>query len=153
MCQIRAIENGKPEQDKTLQAKNLEQYVEFFRGRRQFFEQINEMVVRGQAPWTMHPFQQNTPILSAWAYRTQKLVPWETLSGRAQFSTYATNAFFPKVNEKGERQLASIEPPKEAKSVVADISALITLFKLGLLEKAADYFGTIYIPLAYREIE
>ncbi len=153
MCQIRAIENGRPEQDKTLQAKNLEQLVEFFQERSKFFEQINEMVVRGQAPWTMHPFQQNTPILSAWAYRTQKLVPWETLSGRAHFSTYASNAFFRKVNEKGERQLASIEPPKEAEGVVADISALITLFKLGLLEKAADYFGTIYIPSAYREIE
>ena len=153
MCQIRAIENGKPEQDKTLQAKNLEQYVEFFRGRSKFFDQINEMVVRGQAPWTMHPFQQNTPILSAWAYRTQKLVPWETLSGRAHFSTYATNAFFPKANDVGERQIESIEPPKEANKIVADISALITLFKLGLLEKAADYFGMIYIPLAYREIE
>jgi hypothetical protein len=153
MCQISVIEDGKPEQEKTLQAKNLEQIVDFFRGRRQFFEQIEEMAVRGQAPWTMHAFQTHTPILLAWTYRTQKLIPWETLSGRASFCTYASNAFFSKLAKPDERQLEPIEPGIAGCEVVADISALITLYKLGLLEKAAEYFGTIYLPSAYREIE
>ncbi len=153
MCQIGAIEIGKPEPEKTLQAKNLDQLVEFIKGRGHYSEQIDEMVVRGQAPWTMHPFQEHTPLLFAWAYRTQKLVPWETLSGRAHFSTYASNAFYSKANDDGERQLAPIEASKVGEAVVGDISALITLFKLGLLEKAADYFGTIYLPATYRELE
>lgn len=153
MCQIGLIEDGKPEQEKTLHAMNLEQISDFLDGRRQVFERIDEMVVRGQAPWTMHAFQEHTPILSAWSYRTQRLIPWGTLSGRANFSTYASNAFFSKLSENGERHLEPIEPRKGTDAVVADISALVTLYKLGLLEKAADYFGTIYLPSAYRDLE
>jgi len=153
MSQIGAIETGMPEQDKTLQAKSLEQLVEFLQGRRQFSEQIDEMVLRGQSPWTLHPFQEHIPIMSAWVYRTQKLIPWETRAGRAQFSTYASNAFFAKSNDVDERQLEPIEAPKAPQTIVVDISALVTLFKLGLIEKAADYFGTIYVPAAYRDLE
>jgi hypothetical protein len=153
MCQIGLIEDGKPEQEKTLHAMNLEQISDFLTGRKKFFERIDEMVVRGQAPWTMHAFQEHTPILSAWSYRTQRLIPWGTLSGRANFSTYASNAFFSKLSENGERHLEPIEPRIGTGAVVADISALVTLYKLGLLEKAADCFGTIYLPSAYRDIE
>jgi DNA-binding MarR family transcriptional regulator/tetratricopeptide (TPR) repeat protein len=153
MCQIGLIEDGKPEQEKTLHAVNLEQFSDFWVGRREFLERIDEMVVRGQAPWTMHAFQEHTPILSAWAYRTQSLIPWGTISGRANFSTYASNAFFSKLSENGERHLEAIEPRKGTGAVVADISALVTLYKLGLLEKAADCFGKIYLPSAYRDFE
>ena len=153
LCQIGLIEDGKPEQEKTLHAMNLEQISDFLDGRRQVFERIGEMVVRGQAPWTMHAFQEQTPILSAWSYRTQRLIPWGTLSGRAKFSTYASNAFFSKLSENGERHLEPIEPRIGTDAVVADISALGTLYKLGLLEKAPDYFGTIYLPSTYRDLE
>ena len=47
----------------------------------------------------------------------------------------------------------AIEASKSGSPIVADISALITLFKLGLLEKSADYFGTVYVPSTYRELE
>ena len=50
MSQIREIEDGLPEEEKTLQAKNLHQVVDFFQGRRIFSEQVDEMIVRGQAP-------------------------------------------------------------------------------------------------------
>jgi tetratricopeptide (TPR) repeat protein len=153
MCQIGLIENGKPEQEKTLHAMNLEQISNFLDGRRQFLTQMDQLVVRGQAPWTMHAFQEHTPILSAWSYRTQGLIPWGTLSGRANFSTYASNAFFSKLTENGERHLEPIEPRIGTDAVVADISSLVTLYKLGLLEKAADYFGTIYLPSEYRDFE
>jgi DNA-binding MarR family transcriptional regulator len=153
MCQIGLIEDGKPEQEKTLHAMNFEQISDYLNGRKQFFERIDEMVVRGQAPWTMHAFQEHTPILSAWSYRTQGLIPWGTLSGRANFSTYASNAFFSKLSENGERHLEPIEPRIGTGAVVADISALVTLYKLGLLDKAADCFGTIYLPSAYRDLE
>jgi tetratricopeptide (TPR) repeat protein len=153
MCQIGLIEDGKPEQEKTLHAMNFEQISDFFNGRKQFFERIDEMVVRGQAPWTMHAFQEHTPILSAWSYRTQRLIPWGTLTGRANFSTYSSNAFFSKLSENGERHLEPIEPRIGTGAVVADISALVTLYKLGLLDKAADCFGTIYLPSAYRDLE
>lgn len=153
MCQIGLIEDEKPEQEKTLHELNLGQISDFLDGRRQYFERIDELVVRGQAPWTMHAFQEHTPILSAWSYRTQRLIPWGTLSGRAKFSTYASNAYFSKLIESGERHLEPIEPKIGTDAVVADISALVTLHKLGLLEKAADYFGTIYLPSEYRDLE
>lgn len=134
MCQISAME-WKTETRKTLQAKNLEQIVDFFRGRRQLFEQIEEMAVRGQAPWTMHAFQTHTPILSAWTYRTQKLIPWETLSGRASFCTYASNAFFSKLAKPDERQLGPIEPGIAGCEVVADIALLLPFTSWGCSKK------------------
>ncbi|MBL8873833.1 MAG: tetratricopeptide repeat protein [Planctomycetaceae bacterium] len=152
MCQIRWVEDATPQNERTLLPQSLEQIVDFFDERRQFMEKLDEAVVRGEMPWTVPALEQHAPIISAWTYRTQKLTPWETLPGRATFCTYASNAFFSKWTKKEERFLEPIEPPSAGTAVVADLSSIITLYKLGLLEKAADYFGTIYIPSGYREI-
>jgi tetratricopeptide (TPR) repeat protein len=153
MMQIRELEEGKDEPEKTVRALNLDDIIQFARNRREFIAQCDDAVVRGRLPWTLLPFQAFVPMYRAWSYRTQPVTPWETPAGRASFATYTTNAFYVAALADGSRQVEPIEAPDRGTEIVADISALITLHKLGLLETVAKFFRRIFLPAIYRELE
>lgn len=83
--------------------------------------------------------------------RTQPLIPQDHPETIAEHSIYSTNGFTA-AEQNGQRQLVQIVAPSTDSEVVADISALITLHRLGLLQNIGNYFSKIFLPQSYRAI-
>jgi len=84
----------------------------------------------------------------AWKLHTQEL-KWvsELPLQRASLSIYSTNSFRFDAGSAPSR-LKRIAPPKKQPTVV-DLSAVLTLFNLSILEETAVFFEAIYLPLEY----
>lgn len=110
------------------------------------------MMLKGHMPWTWAAQLSKEAIYWAWHIRTQE-IDWigDEPANRASFTIYSTNAFHAQETVEGRRELLPLECPQKGTSVVADLSGLITLHRLDLLDKAADYFSEILIPECYLE--
>lgn len=106
-------------------------------------------ILHGKVPWLLADSHINRSSYWAWTLRTQPL-RWlsDELEVRAEYSIYATNSYSVVQSREGAGRLARIECSKKGSKIVADLSALITLHRLGLLDKAASYFGSILVPAA-----
>ena len=153
MLRIRSLEDGIDESNQTIRELDFDAVVKHMQDRRAFVDKINSLIVRGQTPWTLLPLETGVPLQQAWDYRTQKLIPWESVTGRGQFSTYVSNGFCAETDVDGTRQLNRMTAPERGADIVADISALLTIHNLGLFDTATNYFGKIYIPGIYRSLE
>jgi nucleoside phosphorylase/predicted Zn-dependent protease len=113
-------------------------------------EFLHTEIVKGRMPWVWADRLSNTPLCFGWRARTQKMT-WigDEPNTRARFSIYSTNGFHARKSEDGIRTLSPIECPPSGTKIVADISALITLHRLGLLDDAANYFGEVLVPACY----
>jgi hypothetical protein len=113
-------------------------------------ERLHSEMLKGQMPWVWAEQVSGNAIYWGWRSRTQEM-PWigDDPFNRANFCIYATNAFYPCKSERGRSELLPLECPPEGTRVVADISSLITLHRLELLEMAANYFGQIMVPEGY----
>lgn len=109
----------------------------------------SEMLI-GRMPWILEAQLSSDAIYWAWRQRTQDL-NWimDDPIIRASYTIYSTNGFHSQSMKDGRRSLLPLKCPPPGTPVVADLSALITLHRLDLLDKAADYFGEIQIPQAY----
>ena len=107
-------------------------------------------MLKGKMPWTWAAAFSDTPFYAAWRMRTHE-TGWvgDEPVNRSQYCIYATNGFHPGKSQSGQRQLLPLECPPAGAKVVADISALITLHRLDLLDAAATQFGEILVPAAY----
>ncbi|MEZ6088000.1 MAG: hypothetical protein R3C05_08245 [Pirellulaceae bacterium] len=153
MLQIRKLEDGIEEPDRTVRAFQLDDLVDLMRGRREYLDEMDSLVVGGRIPWTLLPLKEGNPLQQVWSYRTQNFVPWETKSGRAHFSTYASNGYCAANEGDYRQQLVRLSAAKEGSDIVVDISALITLHNVGLIDATTKYFGKIFVPSLYRNLE
>ncbi len=132
-----------------MQEGTLEQLLERGRAFQSRRELLHGKIVNGQMPWLFAEEVLNNAPVWAWTLHTQELA-WlseESLT-RAAFSIYSTNGFM--VRPGGvERPLRRIECSKPGLPVVVDLSALITLHQLGILEDVTKYAGTIVLPQSY----
>lgn len=113
-------------------------------------ESINQKYLRGHIPWIIasHWILPSGHAYLSWRNRTQDLVPVDHPDSLAEHSIYATNGFT--VGElNDQRWLVRLRAPTNNTSVVADISALITLHRLGLLEELSRCFKRILVPSSY----
>ena len=111
---------------------------------------IHTEMLKGKMPWVWAEEIAGNPTYSGWRNRNREL-PWipDSPIYRAKVSIYSTNSLHVPDKKKGRRILMSLRCPPTGTRIVADISSLITLFELGLLDKAADYFSEVLIPEAY----
>jgi|GEM_PF-763372 len=111
---------------------------------------IHQEMLKGHMPWVLAAQAVGHAVYWAWRLRTQKS-DWmaDDPINRANYSVYSTNGFHPGDTDDGMRALVALECPPLGTSIVADLSALITLHRLGLLDIAADYFGEIFVPQQY----
>lgn len=111
---------------------------------------LHSEMLKGRMPWVWAEQVSNNAIYWGWRRRTHETA-WigDDPVNRASLCIYATNAFHPRKSESGRSELLSLEPPPEGTRVVAEISSLITLHRLELLDVAADYFGEIMVPEGY----
>lgn len=101
-------------------------------------------------PWAWAEQVAGNAIYWGWRRRTHEMT-WinDDPVNRANFCIYATNAFHVRKAEGDRRELLPLECPPEGTRVVADISSLITLHRLELLDIAVAYFGEIIVPEGY----
>lgn len=134
-----------------------DELVEFFKESLKASEDRNTRIhvkmLKGQMPWIWIAQLSTDATYWAWRLRTQDL-DWigDDPVYRAGHTIYSTNGFHAREMKDGRRTLLPLECPPPGTPVVADLSALITLHRLDLLDKAADYFGEVQIPQAYLEI-
>lgn len=133
-----------------LQPHSIEDVIAWVEKGNRTLRHVLEELQHGRMPWLLADRLSNNPPYWAWFVRTQPLAWYseETINSSA-FTTYASNGYSVLVDEDERRRVLPIRCAPKSESVVVDLSALITLDRLGLLEKALSYFGKVVIPSSY----
>lgn len=140
---------GKAPQE-VLQAKTIKDIEVYINEWNKKIEYVNKNILIGKLPWLMSDHWQNHTAYMGWYIRTQPL-SWrvEEPLNCASFSIYSTNSFSPVKLPDGTTKLDYFECPQKNVEIVIDLSAIITLHRLGLLEICLKYFSRIYILQKY----
>lgn len=142
---------GKAPQE-ILQGKTIEDLKVHMEDWNKRVEIINRNILSGKFLWLMADHWQNHTAYMGWYIRTQPF-SWriEEPLTCASFSIYSTNSFsvVKLSNDTDITKLDFIECPAKDTEITVDLSALITLHRLGLLEKCIRYFSNIYISQEY----
>lgn len=149
----RLRENGavKPEILRMVQKDEaLNMFKQSFKQIRDRNDLLHSEMLKGRMPWVWAEQMSNNAIYWGWRARTQK-TSWvsDEPNDQARFHIYLTNGFHTRKSERGIRELLPLECPPTGSMVVADVSALITLHRLGLLDAAAEHFGEVLVPAGY----
>ncbi len=110
-------------------------------------------VVRGKLPWLVAEALLGAVADQAWHRRTQRL-RWlpDDVPSRGEWTIYATNGFSVQKDSNGRPTVLRIGVPRPGEPVVADMSAIITLHRLGRLTLAANYFGKLILPASFGDL-
>lgn len=148
LLKLIALRESSPDDVPFLQQFDFDDLIRMGLDRRQQFESLCHEILRGCCPWALVAKLLNRPLSLEWAIRTQPTKVQDALVERATLAIYSTNGFTP-AGPDPKRLWKPILPSAPGRPVVADLTAIITLHRLGLLNKVADYFGTLFIPEAY----
>lgn len=128
--------------------------LSFFRDR---FKQVKERdkvlldgALRGRIPWAMADRLAGIPPIQGWMSRTQprERIPAKP-SEHAGLVLYATNALQISRTTSGEALLTPLKAGGTYDSIVFDITSIITLWKLELLDSVANNYRQILVPEEY----
>ncbi len=126
---------------------SLDQVVEIFKERRESFERLSHLYITGQIPRLMLCQWKNIPLYLDWAIRTQELSLSSIDSSKwSEYTTYSTNSMRVQLSRRVGGELVPIEAPRKASEIVIDYHALITIHRLGLLEKLGKRYSRVYYP-------
>ena len=154
LCQLDALRKANLVDEKCFRLVSEEEVVEFAKEFGEASAKRNELIqkemLRGRIPWVQAGQLLSDAIYWTWRIRTQKL-PWvgDDPASCSLYKTYSTNGFHVGATVNGQRSLLRLKCPPIGSKVVVDLSALITLHRLGLLDDVADYFGELLIPQDY----
>lgn len=150
LLQIKKLQSQGKASPEIIQEKTLDDLIEYGKQWNERARQIYDFCLKGEMPWTLSDDMLNYSIYMGWLIRTQKL-NWvsEEPAITASCSIYATNSFHPLKSNDDKVYLQRLGKPLSNSEVIMDITALITLHRLGLLDKAKRFFKTIYVPTLY----
>ena len=136
-------------EEERLQRKSLEDVKEHIRVENERRKVLRDHLLRNRGPWLLVDDLLGRSPFWSWSIRTQPL-PWlaEARDARADFTIYSTNSFT-RGRRDEEARLVRILCPSSGQGFLGDLSGLITLHRLGLLEDAVQYFGKLYLPSSY----
>jgi tetratricopeptide (TPR) repeat protein len=149
--QLREQGAVKPEALRMVQQNEaLEIFKQSFKQTQDRDQHLHVEMLKGRMPWVWAEQVSKNAIYWGWRTRTQEM-GWigDEPTNRARFCIYSTNGFHARESDGGRRALLPLECPPAGTKVVADVSALITLHRLGLLDAAAEYFGEVLVPAGY----
>lgn len=148
LSQLKALQDQGKTDSEVLHAASLDDVLEQGRQYQKQTRLVSEQLLTGRLPWIIADAMLRRDPCWAWTIRTQPR-SWlrEDPVVRAQYSVYSTNGFSVQRDDDGNRSLTLIQPSHGP--VVADITALLTVSKLGILNETIDLFGEIHIPTAY----
>lgn len=112
----------------------------------QAHDSLDGEYLRGRVPWLVVDEALRRSPIFGWRLRTQECIVGDHPLMRARFAIYATNYFTIHREDSGEALLMPMECPGPNTEVIADLSAIITLHELGILDHAIRYFQRIAIP-------
>lgn len=128
--------------------EELPSMMEAWRGQQ---ERINQEYLRGRLPWIAASrwVQPSGFAYRDWLIRTQDMVVADHPDALAEYSIYATNGFT--VGEfQGHRWLVRLRSASKNAAVVVDMSSLIALHRLGLINKLPRCYAQVVLPSSYR---
>ncbi len=142
-------ESGRAPAD-VLQPRPLEDFAKFRHAERERLNFLHDQVLVGKLPWLFVERLLGTVPYLGWRARTQPSAwVFDDPRNRVSLSIYATNGYGVLLAKDGGKTLERIECPEKSTPIVADLSALITLHRLGLLAEAIEFFGSVKIPASY----
>ena len=150
MQRVLALQAENKLDEPVLESKSIEEITELIEEHREQERTLLEGVARGTMPWLLaDEILGHVPCWS-WRIRTQP-VPWvaESEQATATYSVFATNSFALATDGLRAGTLARLEAPEPGSVIVADLSAILTLDRLGLLEKLTDYAQQVLLPQSY----
>jgi len=107
-------------------------------------QELSEKTLAGGLPWTFVAELSRMPAIWSWTVRTQRMDNLtEDRWSRSAFNLYATNSCGVDYATDPEGEVNLIEGPPANGAVCIDISAMITLHKLGLLSTLAKMFSEV----------
>lgn len=132
-----------------IQTKTLDDLLQHHKQWTERTELICKNILHGKFLWLIADNLLNHAVFMGWAIRTQPLT-WlsDDVVSRASYAIYSTNGFHPRETD-GKRILEPLAIPAKGNEVVIDLSSLITLHRLDLLDKAYEFFGKIYVSTRY----
>jgi len=148
--QLRKLQATGKTSSEVIQEKTIDDFKEYFDAQNKRERNIGEFYLKGQLPWTFIDAALHKTVCNGWFVRTQ-MVDWinEEPCEIAKFSLYSTNSLHPIKSKSGKIYIEKIDTPELKIEIVLDISSIITLHKLGLLNKVNDFFETVFIPSIY----
>jgi len=150
LLQLRSLQTAGKAGPEVIQAKTLEDLKGYIADHKKKVDELHEGILRGRIPWLMADSLLNVVSYSGWLVRTQALRwVWDDPVNRAQRAIYATNAFGVRLTQEGKKELRQLAYPERGTRIAADLSALITLHRLGMLTAATEYFGQVLVPAVY----
>jgi len=136
--------------EKLMRPVSLEEMRGWMEGEAKRRDEMRRYLLQGKMTWLTAAEMQGEVPLWSWLLRTQPLNwVWDDPLNRATCAVYSTNSF--RILQEGESlsTLERISCPPRGTPIVVDLSALITLHQLGLLDQMAEYFGVLYVPAVY----
>jgi tetratricopeptide (TPR) repeat protein len=143
------LDKGKDGGEAILQVKSLDEVKAFLLQQRELQETLAKQLLTGHVPWLLADSQTHRVPYFGWAVRTRQ-ADWipEDVNIWAAATVYATNNFTVTQRRDGHQIVPIACPGKEA-AVVADMTALITLHGLGLLDRLSSRFSEVLVPATY----
>lgn len=145
---IMELQNGDAD-GPVLRGGTLDDLREFMRTQRERHEHLNRLMIGGRLPWPLVGRALHRESYIDWAMRTQEMLVPDAPVARAEYTVYATNGCAVGVRADGFRELIPVASCPPGQPVVADLSALVTLHRLGFLDRALAHFGRVVLPAGY----
>ncbi len=146
-------EEGKITDMVFFKSDNLEDIINLTKKRQETIEQVQKHYVMGEIPRIKLCEILGSTLYLDWAIRTQPLSEdFFALKAEAEFTIYSTKGFKLSSKDKISRFSHIEAPPKEAKEIVIDYHALITLHRLGFIGKLCKRYEKIYYPDVFKRL-
>lgn len=131
---------------------SLDQLKEHALRWREHTETIHKNTAQGKCPWLMADQLLGHTSYIGWTIRTQELTWYrDDPITRASWSIYSTNSFHSRKDRDNKIKLIELQCPPRGAEIVVDLTSLITLHRLGLVEELFDYFDKVFVPSTYNE--
>lgn len=136
--------------EKVLHEVDITELVGIIRKHAENEETLNRGVLKGQFPWLLAGQMLNVTPTDSLRARTQPL-RWlnDEPAAWAKHTVYSTNGYVVTGEVGGQRWIEPIEASQAGTNVVVDLTALMTMQRLGIMDDAAEHFGTCFYPADY----
>lgn len=131
--------------DNTLKKVSIDEIKRMFTEKRSRHAALNDNYLNGRLPRQWLCESNNMPVYLDWAVRTQELELSRDTKEWVDYTTYSTNGLGVLPTGLGVSKFISLIAP-DADEIAIDLHALITLHRLGLLEKLGRRYAKVYYP-------
>lgn len=131
--------------DNALKKVSIDEIKRISAERRSHKVDLNDAYRKGQLPRQWLCERNNMPVYLDWAVRTQELKLPRDPQEWVDYTTYSTNGLGVLPASSGVSKFIPITAP-DADEIAIDLHALITLHRLGLLEKLRRRYAKVYYP-------